>query len=57
MKKHIKPRKTKFPFDLIMEFSFWLSKVVKKKVNNQKILENYNKWPRTDEELGLFFDK
>lgn len=57
MKTHIKPRKTKFPFDLIMEFSFWLSKIIKKKANNQKILEDYNKWPKTDEELGLFFNK
>jgi hypothetical protein len=53
----IKAHKTKFPFNIIMDFSFWLSQVIKKKPNNQKMLEGYNRWPATDDDLGLFFDK
>lgn len=54
---HIKPHKTKFPFNLIMSFSFWLSKVIKKKPNNQKILDKYNKWPTTRDEIISFFNQ
>jgi hypothetical protein len=40
---NIKPHQTKFPFNIIMDFSFWLSKIVKKKINNNKFIEGYNK--------------
>lgn len=52
----IKPHKTKFPFNWIMEVSFWLSKIVTKKSNNQIFREGYNKWPTSDQELRSFFD-
>ena len=54
---YIKPHNTKFPFNIIMDFSFWLSKLVKKKINNNKFIQGYNKWPTTEDELRLFFDK
>lgn len=50
----IAKHKTKFPFNIIMELTFWLSKKIQKKVNNSRYIKDYNEWPATNEELIAF---
>ncbi len=40
-----------------MELTFWLSKVITIKPNNNVFDGSTNKWPKSDEELLVFFNK